>query len=772
MESVSDNDDDYQGRAPMDIDEDVERNLAELEEMALDAERGGDEDDDNDEEEDIDSEEREFRRNMAALEEMAAAGQGGDDEDPEIREMDDPDSYPRRPQDIEDEEELADPRAAEVRREKRRRAKALRDYFEDEYGDADPSMVYLLENEEINDILFSDPTRILDLEGEDSDEDEQESAGMILPNLVLADKAVYYRELFRVLCHMGNETTRLLKKILVAGERLTDMEKHRCSVWIRYWTAYLVEHYHDILDQVISMPTGPDGATEKICPSACLIAEIWRNKLIISYETLGQYSNWKISDSEFLVKWLLETPGVPLDIPPKPPILPKPKSGIVSEEDRLKFEKEVEKWKRDYEKFETSRKISETPVIRLKQSQIIRLVQHLTGKLRIIPYCEDIAKLIEVLQLKTAMFFCQTMPGTALNDPKMRLNVQKELDDATREYDEEQAKIREKAMLGEATHPAMVELAEAMREAYESEQKKRRLTVDESADLRRAEDAAKSGGRYVANRDFWIFCSCYFYPLIRATYYVNMFPKMDLDRINDPESYLPKGCMARLKDWCLEMARLQGTKYFERLEDAAREAIADGDLEWLKYRFPEESDEPGVVVRKTRGEAEYEEFHVQTGLSHQAIFSMVGSSWLADTYVLHLFDRYLDNYKFTKFRDGYVIENAFIDDPNYIQKWSNEQEPFLINVFNGYWILFERKVVPINNIYASICWWLMSIEKSRDRVGLPKGCLSDNTSITDIIDKILYGKGVITYSTQHREDQEHREKLARGFAVDETRIRI
>ena len=640
-----------------------------------------------------------------------------------------------------------------------RRKRMIREeeaYYEDEYGDANPEMVRC-RHTDVSD-FFEDP-RIIDEE----DEPEEHVHGMILPTMDLTDTNLYYRELFRVICAMGTELTRLLTQLLVSKTPITPPDRNRCNAWVKYWTSYLIEHHYDILGKVISIPTGPNGEAEKISGSMCIMGELWRMKLILNHHRIDQIRGWKISASPFLLKWLVEIPekagGVPLDAPPKVPVMKDVKGGIPTEADKAEHKKKCVAYAAELEGYNGSKRIIETPILALKQTQIRKVVQFLTARLKVIPYHEDIRMLIETLELKNAMFFCQTMPGTQLNDDKFRTDMQKEVDRIVHEM---QATMRERVQQGQATAS---EYADAMRDAFAHQQQQ---LVDASTVA-----TASGKGRFTVNRDYWIFCTCFFYPLTRALYYVDMFPLMQLERAQNVESYLPKGSVERLEKWCREMAKHQGDKYSDRLVDAADDALNhDGDMEWHLYRHPDESTNVAVVLRKTRGEAAYEDYHVQTDLSATATLDLVNINWLSTVYVINLIDRYFSTYKSTNWQDGYVIHSPFIDDPETFDKWTISREPFLINVFNNFWLMLDRKVLPINNVYVAVCMWMMAIRKTRRNCATQEDCLSDNTYIGDVIDTILLGKGNISYTSQKTVEEEYQQALARGLPVTATRLHI
>jgi len=645
---------------------------------------------------------------------------------------------------------------------RRRRAREQDEYYQDEYGDGDVDVIRLRDT-----VLGPDPFGENDRLIDEDDEEEEYVAGMILPKVVLDDEDIYMRELCRVLCAMGNETTRLLNKILVDKGSITVEEERNCRAWIKYWTIYYVENYYTILGKIIPLPTGRNGEKESFSGGMCVRAEIWRLKLIVNFNMLPNMRTWKISDSEFLVKWLIDTPGVRLDCPPKEPKMKDVKGGIPTDEDRREYEQELAKYKEKLDKFNKTRKIADTPILMLRQAQVMHLAQFITGRIKIIPYTTEIRKLLEYLELKCAMFFCQTMPSSQMNHEKFRVSIQSEIDAIRKRAEEEQQKQREQQEQhrnngGEWRR----EFDEAMEYARERQQQQQQQ--------QQKEDVGKwEVDRFTGNRDFWIYCTCYFYPLTRYLYYVDLLPRLNLHRAGDVESYLPEGAIQRLEAWMRQAAKRQGDKYFDRLEEAAEEGLLhDGDMQWHLYRYPEESTNIAVVVRKTRGENAYEDYHEQTGLSHTVIMDQVNRNWLSNTYVVNLFDRYLNTYKQTEWAAGYLVPNPFIDEPETMDKWQTTKEPLLVNIFNSYWLMMEGKVLPIDNIYTAICMWMVAIRKTRQKASRPKDCLADNTFIGDIIDSIVFGKENQIPITDENEQRNYEDKLRRGVPVTSTRIHI
>ncbi len=530
---------------------------------------------------------------------------------------------------------------------------------------------------------------------------EEEAAGMVLPRMGTgALEEVFLRDLWRVIAMMGTKTKKLLRSILVKHHSLTAPKRKRCEAWIKYWTAYMVEYHYGMVGEVKSIPTGPNGEAQKISGTMGIMMELWRIKLIMNHHRLRQLVRWKISDSQFLVKWLFEMPGTPLE---------------------------------DAD-FYTS-----TQVMYWKQSHIRIFVQYLTGRLESMPYHADLAMLIEVMQIKVAMFYCQTMPETIMNDaafrqidPDFKPDWQREMEDAS----------------------SLPDAGAARRQAENDD------------------DAPPK--RYTLNRDFWYYTVCYFYPLVRRLYFVEQFPRMQTQRIKEPESYLPAGAVQRMRDWIEKRSRSQGVNFAERMDDVCRESFrSPGDLAWLRFRYPDASTSTDSSVRTTRGEDAYRNFHSTKELSREMVLARVSENWSSTIYVINTFDRYMDTYKGVKWRNSYVIRNVDLDSPNAVAKWTTTREPLLMEIFTQFWLVMDQKVWPMDDIYVAICMWMLAVRRTRQQAGENKDCIFGDTYIGDIMDNILEGKGVTEVQPADAEDEEdYQDRLRRGLPLETTRTPI
>lgn len=639
-----------------------------------------------------------------------------DDDDDDGIGSESPPPPPRRRREREEDEEEE---PAVTRADVRQSAAAAR-----EDGDGTPSDVHQ---------FYVDEEDFLD-----GYEDEEHEAGAVLPNVILADANLYYRELLRVVVGAANENTALLEKVLHQGHVLTAEELHRLNVRIKYWTVYLVENYYQVLGHIVLTPTGQGGESEQSSGSIFILPEIWRMKLLVNHARLPDLQAWKLSDSEFLREWFLDAPGVPLDRPPKHPTLAKAKNGEVRPEDQRKYDHELEVYAENVRQFEATKRISDTPLLMMNQRKVMRLVQYMTSKIRVLPYHADMVKLLEMLELKTAMFFCQTMPGGVLNDPQFRSDMHDEID-----------KMRKR-----------------MEEGAKDSMQSRDASLWEMWEQQRPKDT-----EFTASRDFWFFCAIYFVPLKRALYWAENFQRLRLPRPMD--KFLPEGACGRLKDWIAMLAKQQGDKFHDRLEVAARDGLVHpSDLDWLSYRFPSDGVDPVTVLRKTRGVAEFDDYHEQMQFSWQTVLNQVNVNPMSNLYVLHLFDRYLNAYKQTQFIDGYVIMNPDIDEEDVQTKWQHSREPFLINVCGGFWLLMDGKVLEIYDIYESLCMWMVTIHLTRDRVHLPKDCLADRTYIGDIIDRIVMNKKDDYHVRDKHAHMQYTTGLERGIPQGKTRMYI
>ena len=87
------------------------------------------------------------------------------------------------------------------------------------------------------------------------------------------------------------------------------------------------------------------------------------------------------------------------------------------------------------------------------------MVQFITSRIEIIPYHEDIRKLITLTELKTAMFFCRTMPAVLMDVPGMRVDMKSEAVQIAAQLEED---IRLASQGGDSSNQ---ELQDAMRDA-------------------------------------------------------------------------------------------------------------------------------------------------------------------------------------------------------------------------------------------------------------------------------------------------------------------
>jgi hypothetical protein len=117
------------------------------------------------------------------------------------------------------------------------------------------------------------------------------------------------------------------------------------------------------------------------------MGELWRMKLVLNHHRIDQIRGWKMSDSAFLVKWLVTVPeragGVQLDAPPVLPIMKEVKGGIPTEADKAEHRKAIDAYKVALDEYNRTGRIVETPVLALKQTQIRKVVQFLTARLKV-----------------------------------------------------------------------------------------------------------------------------------------------------------------------------------------------------------------------------------------------------------------------------------------------------------------------------------------------------------------------------------------------------
>ena len=624
-----------------------------------------------------------------------------------------------------------------------------------QYGPLDPAENELAVTSQYDDFYEFmadqgvDSTRIIDT----SAESEEEAAGMILPRIILDDMDLYRKTLYHVICRMGNKTTKWLRQILIKKQPLSDKQRKKGETWVKYWSSYVVENHYSVLGETLQLPIGPNGAKKKVSATSSMMWEILRLKLLLRYRDIHSMLNFKIRDSAFLTEWLLDSPGVALDPAPLIPEKPGEKAGFEKQE---KYKEAMAKYEDEVRAFQTRTQLADIPVMKMLQSQVRRLVQHISSRIEVIPYHEEICKLIEIVEIKTAVFLCRTMPAAAMDDLSMRTDLRKEAQAIADAVEKELQQRR----IELARDPMNAQYAELEAEAVKMREQTQKAALN-------------AAERYTINTDCIFFYTCYLYPLMRLVYYAKEFPRLTLNRAQNVETYLPKGSVQRMTDWCVRLATQQKLKFSDRLTEVAADAmLLPGDLDWLAYRYPDESTHVDTVLRKTRGDHAYYDYHTQTELSYHVVLDQVGRSRTSDLYIMSLFNRWLEAYKGTHWMDSYVIHNHYIDDPETMAKWTNSNEPFLIAVFSGFWLMIDGKVLPIKNVIVALCMWMVALRKTRAAAGKPKDCLADNTCITDLLDSILEGKGEVDYIFDTEGHNEYTTNLKRGLVSETTRIQI
>jgi hypothetical protein len=510
----------------------------------------------------------------------------------------------------EEEEGEGDEEERASSREERRRRPAPNQHF-----DSEQEEIGLRKTRELNRHFFqtesAEGERTFDLDTEP----EEHAAGMILPNVMLDDENLYFRSLFTVLYQMGKETTRLLKiKLLGHGHdsegqtavtELSPEDIANCRAWEKYWTAYMIEHHYTILGRILKLPIGPNGAEETITCTACLMWEIWRVKIILHHDEMERHRTWKIRDSEFLCDRLINTPGVPLDPPPIKPIAPSEKEMEKGNSDKLKqkYAAEMAVYDAALAKWKKKKLIIDTPILKLRQSQIRQLLQFITSRIRIVPYHEDMRLLLLILELKSAVFFCRSMPAGLMDEPKYRSDLRTD----------------EARLAG--------------------------LNPDSQEATERFGDP---GVKFRVTRNYLVFCASYWYPIKRAAYYAEKFALMDLPA--EVDRVLPPGSVERFKKWVSRMTKAQGERYMDRIEHVAKDSMLyPGDKAWHEYACINDSTNTDAILRAVRGEHAYNDYHSQLDVSYEVMLSQTGRNFTADMFVLFVFDRYLSTYKGKRF---------------------------------------------------------------------------------------------------------------------------
>lgn len=267
-----------------------------------------------------------------------------------------------------------------------------------------------------------------------------------------------------------------------------------------------------------------------------------------------------------------------------------------------KYATEMAKYNAELAKWKKKKLIIDTPILRLRQSQIRHLLQFITSRIRVVPYHEDMRTLLLILELKSAVFFCRSMPNGLMDEPKFRSDLRND----------------EARMAG----------------------------IDpESADA--TDRFGDPGVRFRITRDYLVFCASYWYPIKRASYYAERFSLMEMPA--DVDRVLPPGAVDRFRKWVERMTKAQGERYMDRIEHVAKESMAHpGDKAWHEYACINDSTNTDAILRAVRGEHAYQDYHSQLDVSYQVMLSQTGRNFTSDMFVFFVFDRYLSTYKGTR----------------------------------------------------------------------------------------------------------------------------
>jgi hypothetical protein len=468
----------------------------------------------------------------------------------------------------------------------------------------------------------------------------------------------------KVITKMGRRTSKALKKILQDGENISWAERDMFRDTMDAWQAYLVENFRlKEVGKINMLPVGPDRTQVPSSFAMQIYWEICRMKVIVHKEDLPNMVEWTLADRPEL-KILLK------------------KAGEVVADDEI-------------------------GILLYTQEEIKAVIFNLVEVLNTIPYLASFREFFDLVELKCATFFCQTMPGTIVNDETFRTIVGKRVDpNATKKR-----KINETSI-------------NSMLEDDEDEEE---------------EDDDESLNRCTFNRLFWVFCTNYVTQIRRRFHYESLFPVANLDR--SPLSYIPDGSIERLKMWCHNLADGLADNFDERYKDSCRQAYNfPGDAEWFFFRYPHMSKTVEAQVKKLRAKTAVE-FFAQANVSRGSALARTHASYPSILFVLDLLDRYFRIFKQLKWRDGYVIENGSVEDC--FEKLSTSHEPFLVQVFSSYWVYLggrKGKILIVNDIYAAICLWLVCVRKTRTSAKLPPDTLLGGIDISDVANRILSPK--------------------------------
>ena len=237
------------------------------------------------------------------------------------------------------------------------------------------------------------------------------------------------------------------------------------------------------------------------------------------------------------------------------------------------------------------------------------------------------------------------------------------------------------------------------------------------------------------NRDYYAFCTIYFHAVFRRIFYGEL--------IADLKTYHGEVDLTlaidRCKKWISnELGETLGLDGFDDLYDKSYEEAYQfpGDLEWFKYKYPDQAPYTGPILDCFRKEYS-KKFYGEHRTSIESVLNTVGlnnhTGLCSYYFVLNVINQYFKTNLQFDWRECVCIDNDAIEGTE--QLIMRSKIPYLIQYFSKYYCFDkERGKIHITEcVYSSFVYWLYTLKTYYGGY-----CLSYNCK--EVIEKIIDGK--------------------------------
>lgn len=322
----------------------------------------------------------------------------------------------------------------------------------------------------------------------------------------------------------------------------------------------------------------------------------------------------------------------------------------------------------------------DTPVMSYTQSQVMNALLYMTKELNNIPHTayDELKRFTEILYTRCGVFFCDTCSDKVLDVENMRL----------------------------PSNPSIP-----------------------SGGATGGNTGAKD---YRPNYDFLMFCTIYFYAIMRRLFYYTLVPKN-----LPPFVFITAQQIQNCKDWVeQELCRQMSSEIFEKTYNKAVEVSYQfsGDIEWFKYRNPDQQVLTGPILdcfRTEQSKQYYLQYRIsmETALSQINLHSHLGHT--ARLFVFIVIDQYFQNQYDMSWKDLVVVDiSNFTSKQDVIMR---DYVPYLAQLFSRHACYVKGQLYASDNFYENLTMWFYFL-----KIHYESKLFS--TSIEPLVNRILIGK--------------------------------